>query len=126
MKKAIFIFIILLTINVPAQNKSGNISYSILKPLGKAAEKEDANTQNNIAYKLDYEGKGILIVPKKSFRWYEKAAEQGDVKALYLLASLYHQGIGTLKSYEKAVYWFEKAAEQGHANSQCNLAIMYY
>ena len=51
----------------------------------------------------------------------EKAAEQGDAKAQYLLGTLY---LGQ-KLYETAFKWFHKAAEQGDINAQSKLGCFY-
>ena len=56
----------------------------------------------------------------------QKAAEQGDAKAQFLLGLWYFSGQGGLRDYAKAAEWFSKAAEQGDANAQSKLGLQYF
>jgi len=58
-------------------------------------------------------------------KWYEKAAEQGNVEAQRQLAEMYTSGTGVGQDDFEAVKWNRKAAEQGNAEAQYNLAQMY-
>jgi len=62
----------------------------------------------------------------EAFRCFSKAAEQGHVKAQYLLGMHYGNGQGVPKDKEKAFYWYTKAAEQGYAEAQGVLGFCYY
>ena len=55
----------------------------------------------------------------------QKAAEQSDAKAQFLLGSMYVQGKGVAQDYKQAATWFRKAAEQGNAQAQRLLGMMY-
>ena len=57
--------------------------------------------------------------------WYQKAAENGDIKAQYNIATLYINGEGIERNLEKALYWYQKAAENGDIDAQNNLATLY-
>ena len=46
--------------------------------------------------------------------WYDKAAQQGNVEALYGLGNVYY----TIQDYKLAMSWWEKAAKQGHVRAQ--------
>jgi len=59
------------------------------------------------------------------FKWYEKAALQGDAKSQYLIGALYSLGKGVQEDEIKATEWFKKAALQGDAESQYNLGLQY-
>lgn len=61
----------------------------------------------------------------KAFKLYQKAAEQGHVKAIDNLAWCYNDGKGVKEDKAEAVKWWRKAAEQGYANSQCSLGYSY-
>lgn len=61
----------------------------------------------------------------KAFKLYQKAAEQGHVKAIHSLAWCYNDGKGVKEDKAEAVKWWRKAAEQGYANSQCSLGYSY-
>ena len=62
----------------------------------------------------------------EAFKWYTKAALQGQVEAQYNLGVMYDQGKGVPKNYSDAYKWYKLAAEQGFANAQYNLGVMYY
>lgn len=54
------------------------------------------------------------------------AAERGDVKAQFLLASKYFNGqSGIPPDLKTAAYWFGRAAAQGYPPAQFNLALMH-
>jgi len=55
----------------------------------------------------------------------QEEAENGDAKAQYVLAIIYHDGLGITKDLKKAVKWFKKSAEQGNAVSQTRLGKKY-
>ncbi len=56
--------------------------------------------------------------------WYERAAAQGNVKAMHNLAVL-AAARSPKGDYEGAVRWFNAAADYGLADSQYNLAVLY-
>src|SRR5437763_874907 len=62
---------------------------------------------------------------KKSFYWFQRAAENGDKVAMNNLARCYENGVGTEKDVEKAFYWHQKAAENGDKVAMNNLARCY-
>ena len=74
-----------------------------------------------------------------AFYWYQKAADQGNAIAQFILGFMYERNLVvpkeklnivasmTLQSPNaiKALYWYQKAAEQGYAEAQFNLGGMY-
>ena len=55
-----------------------------------------------------------------------KAAEQGDIEALYILGENCFKGEdGENKNYVEAVKWYRKAAEKGHLQAQYKLGLCY-
>ncbi|MFZ6643546.1 tetratricopeptide repeat protein [Undibacterium sp. TC4M20W] len=52
-------------------------------------------------------------------------AEQGDIDAQNIFATMHLKGIGGKANYAEALKWVRKAAEQGDAVAQSNLATMY-
>ncbi|WP_143413494.1 tetratricopeptide repeat protein, partial [Haemophilus influenzae] len=60
-----------------------------------------------------------------AFKWFRKAAEQGDAQAQGGLGMMYERGLGVKQDDFKAVNWYRKAAEQGDADAQLNLGAMY-
>jgi len=55
----------------------------------------------------------------------QAAAQAGNVRAQFYLASRYKTGQGVQQDYEQAFSWFQKAALQGAAPAQLNLGQMY-
>lgn len=59
------------------------------------------------------------------FRWYQRAAEAGDVEAQFMLGLQYEQGLrGEVPDLERAERWFRQAAEGGNALAQFRLALL--
>ena len=54
--------------------------------------------------------------------WYEKAAMQGDVRAMTYLGQFFETGRGGDMDHELAAEWFRKAAESGYPEGKANLA----
>ncbi len=54
-----------------------------------------------------------------------QAAQRGEVKAQFELASAYYIGNGVPQDYQEAMKWYRKVAEQGVASAQHNLGIAY-
>ncbi|MCP4233755.1 MAG: sel1 repeat family protein [Aestuariibacter sp.] len=70
-------------------------------------------------------GRVVLKDEVEAFKWYRKAAEQGQADAQMLLANIYVEGIGVLENYKEAVKWYTKAAQKGHIEAQYTLGLMY-
>ena len=68
---------------------------------------------------------GIYMNKEKGIALIRRSAEQGYVKAQYVLGFSYYFGEGVLQDYTQAVYWWRKAAEQGHAAAQYYLGRAY-
>ena len=52
---------------------------------------------------------------KESFKWYQKAANMGNVDAFYNLGFCYESGTGVSKDLNKAFEWYMKGAQKKHA-----------
>ncbi|GBB99141.1 hypothetical protein RclHR1_03430002 [Rhizophagus clarus] len=75
---------------------------------------------------LCYEnGEGTEVDLEKAFCWYQKAAENGNAKAMFNLALCYENGEGTEVDLEKAFCWYQKAAENGDTNAMFILSLCY-
>lgn len=57
--------------------------------------------------------------------WYNKAAEQGHLKAMYNLGNAYRKGTGVEQNFLKATQLISKAAEQGENRAQLAFGDMY-
>lgn len=62
---------------------------------------------------------------KESLSWIEKSAENGYLKAITTLASMYSEGKVCNKDYDKSLYYFEMAARKGDVSSQVTVAGIY-
>lgn len=67
------------------------------------------------------EGSGLV----KDFKQVKITAEQGDMKAQYMLGMCYSLGDSVKKDYVQAAHWYKQAAEQGHEKSQLLLSALY-
>jgi localization factor PodJL len=57
--------------------------------------------------------------------WYQRAAEQGNVKAMHNLAVLSASRDQSKPDYASAAKWFSAAAAYGLTDSQYNLAVLF-
>ena len=85
---------------------------------------DDALSQYEIGW-MYANGDGLEQDFKEAFKWYQKAADQGDADAQYSLGLMYANGDGLEQDYKEAVKWYQKAADQGDADAQFNLGLMY-
>ena len=58
---------------------------------------------------------------REAVKWFARAAEQGNVEAMYLLGECYRDGSGLEEDQKKAAEWFAKAAERGHEEATAEL-----
>jgi hypothetical protein len=70
-------------------------------------------------------GQGVDKNDTEAFKWFTKAAEQGNAQAQCSLGVMYVHGQGVTQDDTEAFKWFTKAAEQGEAGAQANLGLMY-
>ncbi|MGN0335771.1 MAG: tetratricopeptide repeat protein [Lachnospiraceae bacterium] len=65
-----------------------------------------------------FNGNGVEENSDEAFKWYRKAAEQGEPNAQFEIGQLYEFGAHDIST---ARQWYTKAAEQGHENAQQKL-----
>lgn len=59
-------------------------------------------------------------------RWFEKAADQGWVEAMYMLGTIYDSCRWGVRHYQKRAFvWYKRAAELGHHEAMCSLSGCY-
>jgi hypothetical protein len=68
---------------------------------------------------------GISIDKTHACELFEKAAEQGHVRAMFNAGYCYQVGTGGQKDDSKAVNFYTKAAEAGSTRAQRNLGILF-
>ena len=57
-------------------------------------------------------------------RWYEQAAEKGQVDAMLNLAILYENGRGVQASCRTALQWYRRSAERGSEKAKAYLPVI--
>lgn len=68
---------------------------------------------------------GLPENKQEAFRWYRRAAEQGNLTAMMMLGSAYRYGDGVPRNYEEAVVWWRRGADAGSQQCMINLARSY-
>lgn len=63
---------------------------------------------------------------QKSFEWFTKSADLGEMHAQNNLGMMYRHGEGVAQDYGKAYELFTKSAKQGFDVAEYNLGTMYY
>ena len=86
---------------------------------GEAAGQGHAEAQRYLAFEA------YSLTWAEMARWRQKLADQGDVRAKYLLGDMYAKGIGVPQDKAKALYWFRSAADQEYDSAQFMLGDMY-
>lgn len=77
---------------------------------------------NNIGWDLHQGLTSGTPDPDAAIPWYEKAIEEGSVRAMLNLGSLYED----MENYEDAYFWYLEAALQGNDEAALQIAGMYY
>ena len=85
---------------------------------------DNTSAQVRIGYMYS-NGQGVSQDYAEAFRWYRRAAEQGNAEGQSNLGNMYRIGWGVSQDYAEAFRWYRRAAEQGNAGGQTNLGRMY-
>ena len=105
---------------IPEQSKNSPEYSEMVKMLSTIKAKEEAE---------EFYNKGKQFYDEKNYTdaliWLNKAAEQGNDKAQFILGRMYHIGRGVAKSEVEASQWYRKAAEQGNSDGQAYLGFMF-
>ena len=97
--------------------REGNFAeaYCILRP---HAEAGDAEAQYNVGW-MYLNGYGLAINDSLALEWWQRAADQGHVDAIFSMAMLYSLGEGQVrKDMDRAVDLYLLAAEEGHEDAR--------
>ena len=70
-------------------------------------------------------GQGVNQNYEIAMRYYQKAANQHDAEALFILGAMYYVGHGTRRNDKRAVDYFTRALEQGNTRSLYYLGKLY-
>jgi localization factor PodJL len=96
-----------------------------LVDLRRAANLGYAPAQFYLAKLYEAGQSGVKKDVDEARRWTERAAENGDRKAMHNLALYYFEGTGGPKNTTVAAQWFRRAADLGLVDSEFNLARLY-
>ena len=115
------------TVHLHAQ--SDLLDHSFFEETKSKAEKGNSEAQFNLGFRY-YSGHSIFKEPDvdwpEAVKWFQKAADQGHIKAQRYLGNCYQNGSGVIKDSRRAVDWYRKAAEQEDAQAQDNLGSERY
>jgi localization factor PodJL len=99
--------------------------FSALADLRRAANLGQAQAQFYLGKLYEAGEAGLKKDPALARQWTERAAENGDRKAMHNLALYYFEGTGGPKNATAAAQWFRRASDLGLVDSQYNLARLY-
>ncbi|KAF9168383.1 hypothetical protein DFQ26_009006 [Actinomortierella ambigua] len=89
------------------------------------AERGDLDAQMEVASRFRDGSSGATKNDQLAFKWYRRAADQGNADAQYQLGELLNLGRVAGRSHIGAIPWYFKAANQGHASAQTALGWAY-
>ena len=72
-----------------------------------------------------WSGTGVKKDFQEAAKWYRKAADQGNAKAMVGLGFVFMNGYGVEKDYGEALTWFRKANDQNDGYALLRLAWVY-
>lgn len=86
--------------------------------------------------RLSYENKQPkLVIPRyqvdprdykpETFKEVERLANLGNVKAQFILGSMYEQGLGVKQNLEQALYWFNQSSKQNYMRADYSIGLMF-
>ena len=93
--------------------------------LRRHAENDNLVAVRYLGYCYDHGDLGLVPSHKKAARLYQRAAELGDVMAMFNLGISYDHGRGVKLDKKKAAKYWRMAADRGHANAQFNLGCCF-
>ena len=93
--------------------------------LRRAAELGDAAAQFTLADAL-LEGRlGLAQDRPQAWQWFERAAQQNDGRASFMLARMASHGQGVMQDETLATHWLQKASQQRNAQAMYQLSVAY-
>ena len=100
--------------------------YKGIEDLTEAAKQGVAEAQSALGKCCEDGAFGADRSPQEAAKWYERAAQGGDVVAQNNLGCLYVSGDGVPQNFQLARHWLATAASQGYAPAQGNLGYCYF
>jgi TPR repeat protein len=110
--------------NADLAEKTGDYATALrlIQPLAQQGMPE-AQTRLGVMFES---GRGVQKNYTEAEQWFQKAAAQNELDAIWNIGILHHRGRGGYpKDFLEAQKWYLRAAEQGHMPSQVSLAGAY-
>jgi len=95
-----------------------------LRRLKELAEKGDAEAQTTLG--LKYIKTKTRDGYKEGFKWFSRAANQGNTRAQVEIGHIFKNGKIVVQNYDETLKWYRKAAEQGDYIGQFSMGLMYF
>lgn len=57
----------------------------------------------------------------EALQWFQRAAAQGHIRAIFFVAYCFHHGHGVPSDVAEAIRWYRRAAAAGIARAECAL-----
>ena len=92
--------------------------------LRRAAVKGDPEAQYEYGRRLLTGQKGAIRSSKRAFRWFSRAAENRQPKAMAAMGLCYERGLGVERSLPKARMWYAAAVDEGNDDACQTLVQM--
>lgn len=92
--------------------------------LRRAAVAGDPVAQYEYGRRLLTGQKGAIRSPRLAFRWFSKAAESREPRAMAAVGLCYERGIGVKRSLPKARRWYAAAVDEGNDDACYTLVQM--
>lgn len=70
-------------------------------------------------------GEGVEVNAQEALVWFEKAASQNVVEAMFTLGIMYEQGIGMEPDEERAFHYYLESAKGGYEDAQYRVGTVY-
>jgi TPR repeat protein len=96
----------------------------ILSKAHRAADKGHIESQRAIAQAYAVGLGDYPKDPQKAFKWFLKAAKQGDIESAVEVGTAYRDGVGTGKDLKEAVRWLEMATSAGDLQGRFEFAML--
>ena len=89
------------------------------------AEQGNVDAERDLAFMYVSGSRGAPQDYAEAYKWFRKAAEQGDAISQHIVGIRYFNGDGVPRDYTEATKWFKKSADQGTDYDQYQLGTMY-
>jgi TPR repeat protein len=106
-------------------SKYGQLSLGFLRQDNKlcelAASQGLDEAQHSIGTTLFNNGLGFVEHYPEALQWFQRAAAQGHIRAIFFVAYFFHHGHGVPSDVAIAIQWYRRAAAAGLARAECAL-----